>query len=184
MKVPNFLLKPIPRPFFRYQIFRSRDFFPIPIFFETETDTFFRDQIFRNPKPRLFSETKLFRSRNRDIFSETKLSETETLKNLAKVSRLRPKPRLLNIFWCEIWKFPRLFSKTIFFQNRDFFPKPNFSKPKSRLFFRDQIFRNRNPQKIDKSSETEKFRNWNVNLWWSSKSQPPPSSWSWRGRWW
>ena len=44
---------------------------------ETDTETFFRDQIFSKPKPRLFSETK---------FSET---ETETLKDLAKVSKPR-----------------------------------------------------------------------------------------------
>ena len=38
--------------------------------------------------------------------------------------------------------------------------------PKPRLFFRYQIFRNRNqnPQKIGKSFETEKFLNRNVNL--------------------
>ena len=41
------------------------------------------------PKPRLFSETKFFRNRNRDFFSETKFSETETLKNLAKVLKPR-----------------------------------------------------------------------------------------------
>ena len=47
-----------------------------------------------------------------------------------------------------------------------FFPIPNFPKPIPRLFFRYQIFRNRNryPQKIGKSFETEKFRNRNVNL--------------------
>ena len=70
----------------------------------SETETFFRDQFFPKLKPRLFSETNFFR--NRDFFSETKFFETktETLKNLAKVSRPRPKPRLLNIFWNEIWK--------------------------------------------------------------------------------
>ena len=43
------------------------------------------------PKPRLFSETKFFRNRNRYFFSETKFSETETetLKDLAKVSKPR-----------------------------------------------------------------------------------------------
>ena len=37
------------------------------------------------------------------------------------------------------------------------FTRPNFPKPKTRLFFRDQIFRNRNrnPQKFGKSLETE-----------------------------
>ena len=47
-----------------------------------------------------------------------------------------------------------------------FFTIPNFPKPIPRLFFRYQIFRNRNRyhQKIGKSFETEKFRNRNVNL--------------------
>ena len=46
---------------------------------------------FPKPRPRLFSETKFFRNRNRDFFSETKFSETETetLKDLAKVSKPR-----------------------------------------------------------------------------------------------
>ena len=60
-----------------------------PTFFETET--FFPKQNFPKPKLRLFSETKFFRNRNRDFFSETKFSETETetLKDLAKVSKPR-----------------------------------------------------------------------------------------------
>ena len=101
----------------RYQNFdrnRYRDFFYDTKFSETETETFFRDQIF--PKPKLFSETKLFQNRNRDFFSETKFfeTETETLKNLAKVSRPRPKPRLLNIFWNEILKIWDLQAKLEF----------------------------------------------------------------------
>ena len=46
---------------------------------------------FLKPRLRLFSETKFFRNRNRDFFSETKFSETETetLKDLAKVSKPR-----------------------------------------------------------------------------------------------
>ena len=44
-------------------------------------------------------------------FSET---ETETLKNLAKVSRPRPKPKLLNIFWNEIRKIWDLQAKLEF----------------------------------------------------------------------
>ena len=41
---------------------------------------------------------------------------------------------------------PRLFSETKFFwnRNRDFFPKPNFPKPKPRLFSETKFFRNRN----------------------------------------
>ena len=43
------------------------------------------------PKPRLFSKTNFCRNRNRDFFSKTKFSktETETLKDLAKVSKPR-----------------------------------------------------------------------------------------------
>ena len=91
----------------------------------SETETFFQDQSFPKPKPRLFSETKFFRNRNRFFSSETKFSETET-----------------------------------------FFRDKIFSKPNLRLFFQNQIFqnRNRNPQRCGKSFETEKFRNWNVNL--------------------
>ena len=61
---PNFP-KPRPRLNSKTKFFWNRDFFS-----ETETETFFQDQIFSKPKPRLFSET-----------------ETETLKDLAKVSK-------------------------------------------------------------------------------------------------
>ena len=85
--IPNFP-KPKPRLFSETKFLRNRNryFSSETKFFETETETFFRDQIFPKPKLRLFSETKFFQT------------ETETLKNLAKVSRPRPKPRLLNIF--------------------------------------------------------------------------------------
>ena len=45
-----------------------------PNVFETDTETFFRDQIFSRPIPRLFFETKIFET------------ETDTLKKLRKVS--------------------------------------------------------------------------------------------------
>ena len=67
----------------------TETFFRRPKFSETETETFFPKPNFPKPKPRLFSETKFFRNRNRDFFSETKFSETETLKDLAKVSKPR-----------------------------------------------------------------------------------------------
>ena len=114
MTIPKIRPKPIPRLFLRYQIFRNRDFFPRPNFSKIETDTFLprpnfpkprlfsETNVFRNrnrdffpkpnftkPKPRLFSETKFFRNRNQDFFSETKFSETETLKDLAKVWKPR-----------------------------------------------------------------------------------------------
>ena len=59
--------------FFRDQNFRDRDrdFFSRPNIFETDTETFFRDQMFSRPIPRLFFETKCFRDRYRDFF-ETK----------------------------------------------------------------------------------------------------------------
>ena len=66
----------------------------------TETNTFSPSPNFPKPKTRLFSETKFFK--------------TETLKNLAKVSRPRPNPRLLNIFWNEIRKILDLQAKLEF----------------------------------------------------------------------
>ena len=52
---------------------------------------------------------------------------------------------------------PRLFSKTKFFRNRDFFQKPNFLKPKPRLFSKTKFFRNQNRNFFSetKFSETE-----------------------------
>ena len=69
--------KPRPRLFSETKFVRNQnqDFFPKPNF--------------PKPKPRLFSKTKFFQNRNRDFFSETKFSETETLKDLAKVSKPR-----------------------------------------------------------------------------------------------
>ena len=48
--------------FFRY---RFRDFFPVPNFSDTGSDTFLRYQIFPIPVPRLFSGTNFFRYRFR-----------------------------------------------------------------------------------------------------------------------
>ena len=42
--------------------------FPRPKFSETETETFFRDQIFLKPKLRLFFRNQIFRNRDRDFF--------------------------------------------------------------------------------------------------------------------
>ena len=66
---PKFL-RPIPRLFFETKSFRDRyrDFFSRPNLFETDTDTFFRDQIFSRPIPRLFFETKYFRDWYRNFF--------------------------------------------------------------------------------------------------------------------
>merc|ERR1712218_687019 len=67
--IPNFL-KPIPRLFFRYQIFRNRyqDFFSDTKFSETNTETFFRYQIFPKPKPRLLFQDQIFQNRKRYFF--------------------------------------------------------------------------------------------------------------------
>ena len=73
---------------FRDQIFRNRDFFLRPNFFETETETFFPKPNF--PKPRLFSGTKFYR--NRYFFPETKFSETETETFFR--DKIFPKPKL------------------------------------------------------------------------------------------
>ena len=51
--------------FFQY---RFRDFFPVPNFSETDSETFFRYQIFSIPIPRLFSVPNFFRYRFRDFF--------------------------------------------------------------------------------------------------------------------
>ena len=48
--------------FFRY---RFRDFFPVPNFSDTGSETFFRYQFFPIPVPRLFSGTNFFRYRFR-----------------------------------------------------------------------------------------------------------------------
>ena len=74
--------------------------------------------------------------------------------------------------WMTIPKFwpkpkPRLFSQN---QNRDFFPRPNFSKPKPRLFFRNQIFPKPKPSKI-----WQKFRNREVS---KPKCQSLPTSYA------
>ena len=68
--------------FFRNQIFQNRDFFPRPNF--SETETFFLDQIFQNRK-QFFFRDQIFRNRN--FFPRTKFSETEILKKLEKVSK-------------------------------------------------------------------------------------------------
>ena len=49
---------------FRDQIFRNRDFFPRPNFFETETETFFPKPNFPKPKPKPSKIWQKFRNRN------------------------------------------------------------------------------------------------------------------------
>ena len=52
-------------------------FFSETKFSETETETFFRDQIFLKPKPRLFFRNKIFRNRKRNPQRFGKSFETE-----------------------------------------------------------------------------------------------------------
>ena len=72
----------------RYQNFdrnRYQDFFPKlkqRLFSETkfsETETFFRDQFFSKPKPRLFFRNQIFRSRNPQRFGKS--FEAEKFRN-------------------------------------------------------------------------------------------------------
>ena len=100
----NYTNSNAPSTEWRYQNFdrnRYRDFFSDTKFSETDTETFFPIPNFLKPIPRLFFRYQIFRNRNRYFFSDTKFLETETeiINNLAKVSRPRPKPRLLNIFY-------------------------------------------------------------------------------------
>merc|ERR1712034_69422 len=73
MGIPNFP-KPIPRLFFRYQIFRNRyrDFFSETKFSETETETFFPIPSFPKPIPRLFFRKKVSVSVSENLVSEKK----------------------------------------------------------------------------------------------------------------
>merc|ERR1712013_638514 len=124
---------------------------------ETDTETFFRYQIFRN--------------RYRDFLSDTKFSETDTETFFPIPNFPKPIPRLF--FRYQIFRNRNFFPRPNFFRNRyryffsetknseteteTSFPIPNFPKPKPIPFFRYQIFRNRNRnhQKFGKSLETE-----------------------------
>ena len=66
---------------FQDQIFRNRNFFPRPKFSDTETETFFRDQFFSKPKPRLFFQNQIFRNRNQNPQRFGKSFETEKFRN-------------------------------------------------------------------------------------------------------
>ena len=50
------------------------------IFSETEIETFFPDQIFLKPKPRLFFRNQIFRNRNRDFFPRPNFSKPKPSK--------------------------------------------------------------------------------------------------------
>ena len=120
--------------------YRFRDFFSVPNFFETDSETFFRYQNSSRPIPRLFFGTHFFRDRFRDFFRYQIFFETgsDTIKKLQK-SRERDETgtqintNILknfetgsNIFF-RYQKFsrpvPRLFfgTKNFWFRFRDFF---------------------------------------------------------------
>ena len=82
--------------FFRDQNFRDRDFFSRPNIFETDTETFFWDQMFSRPIPRLFSRPNVFETDTETFFRDQMFS--------------RPIPRL---FWDQIFSrlIPRLLQK-------------------------------------------------------------------------
>ena len=96
----------------------------------SETETFFRDQIFSKPKPRLFFRNQIFRNRNRDFFPRPKIVKTET-----------------KTFFSET-----KFSKT---ETETFFRDQIFSKPKPRLFFPKPNFPKPKPSKVGKSFENK-----------------------------
>ena len=95
--------------------YREGDFLSKTNFSNTNTETFFRDQIFQD--------------RYRDFFSETKFSDTDTETFLTRPNFSIPIPRLFfrdQIFRYRYW---------------DFFPRLNFLILIPRLFWRDQICR-------------------------------------------
>ena len=71
---------PIPRLFYRDQIFRDRyrDFFSETKFSDTDTETFFPRPNFSIPIPRLFFQDQNFRYRYRDSQKIVTSLETET----------------------------------------------------------------------------------------------------------
>ena len=101
--------------------------------FETDTDTFFRYQIFSKPIPILFFDTKIFRNRYRYFFRYQNF----------------PKP------------IPILFSIPIFFETDTdtFFRYQKFSKPIPILFSIPKFFET----DTDTIKKLEKFRNREVS---------------------
>ena len=71
--------RPIPRLFSRPKFLRPRlRLFFGPNIFETDTKTFFQDQMFSRLIPRLFFETKCFWNRYWDFFLRLNVFETDT----------------------------------------------------------------------------------------------------------
>ena len=68
MTIPKFWPKVIPRLFFRYQIFRNRDFFAETKFSKTKTGTFFPRP--NSPKPVLFFWDQILGNPNRNFFGD------------------------------------------------------------------------------------------------------------------
>ena len=118
---------------------RIRNFFPIPIFSDTESDTFFDTKLFPIPIPILFSIPEFFETES-DTFFDTKIFRN----------------RYRYFFWYQN------FSKPI----PILFSIPKFFETDTDTFFDTKFFRNRYRyhQNNWKSFETEKFRNRNVTL--------------------
>ena len=117
---PNFP-RPIPRLFFRDQIFqyRYRDFFNETKFFDTDTETFFSRPKLLIPIPRLSKNCHGSRDWDRD--RDFCIWLTTDYRQLQLISPL---------FLCNF------FSKTKFSETdtKTFFPRPNFPIPIPRLF--------------------------------------------------
>ena len=142
--VPKMLNDTDTDTFFRYQIFSIPIpvLFPVPNFFRYRFRDFFRYQILPIPVPRLFSGTKFFRYRFRYHQKKWKIpgSGTGTHYKFSKFKKICDK----NLLRYQIFPIPvpRPFSGTKFFRYRfrDFFPVPNFSDTGSETFFRYQFF--------------------------------------------
>ena len=138
---PKIWTIPIPRLFFGTKFFRDRfrDFFLVPNFFETDSETFFGTKFFRDRfrdffRYQIFFETgsdtikKIQKSRERD---ETRTQiNTNILKNFETGSDI--------FFWYQTFSrpIPRLFSVPNFFEtgSKTFFGTKIFSRPVPRLF--------------------------------------------------
>ena len=124
--VPKMLNDTDTDTFFRYQIFSIPIpvLFPVPNFSDTGSETFFRYQILPIPVPILFSGTNFFRYRFRYHQKKWKIPGTGTGTHY-KCSKFK-KNFEKNLFRYQIFLIP--------------VPIPNFTDTGSETFFRHQIF--------------------------------------------
>ena len=119
--------------------YRFRDFFSVPNFFETDSETFFGTKIFRDRFRDFFSVLIFFETGSETFFGTNFFSRpvpipSKNCKNPGNGTRPGPKSTLI------FWKFLRLvsiffFGTKIFWDRfRDFFRYQNFSRPVPRLF--------------------------------------------------